>query len=67
MTSEHEIIKKYYPTLTNEQIQFIIDNPCIGDHDKDGSCMAYPKCAGCTSLNGFLFARTKPILVDTKP
>lgn len=66
MTTEHDVIKKYYPDITDEQVQFIIDNPCIEDLDKDDGCEYYPKCAGCTNLNGFIFARTKPIIAVSK-
>lgn len=58
---EYETIKKYYPQLSDKDIQFIIDNPCIDDRDKDGSCSSYPKCGGCLRLNGFVLARIKPL------
>jgi len=66
MTGEYEIIKKHYPTLTEEEIQFIIDNPCVGDHKKKGECNTHPSCAGCTNLNGFIFVRTKSLTVVSK-
>ena len=43
--------------LNREDAQWVADNPCIGDHNKDERCLAYPKCAGCTSLNGLFFLK----------